>query len=40
LEREGAVRQRRLSPLGSIEVGAAPEVEEEEEPEEKLKEKE
>lgn len=40
LEREGAVRQRRLSPLGSIEVGAAPEVEEEEESEEKLKEKE
>ncbi len=40
LEREGAMRQRRLSPLGNIEIGAAAESDEEEESEEKLKEKE
>jgi DnaK suppressor protein len=35
LEREGALRQRRLGTLGSLESGAAVEVEEEEEVEEK-----
>jgi len=40
LEREGAVRQRRLSALGSMEHLTSAEPEEEEEPEEKLKEKE
>jgi len=40
LEREGALRQRRLGQLGSVDSAGAPEVEEEEEPEEKAKEKE
>ncbi len=40
LEREGALRQRRLGQLGSIDSAAVVEVEEEEEPEEKAKEKE
>jgi RNA polymerase-binding transcription factor DksA len=40
LEREGALRQRRLGQLGSVDSAAAPEVEEEEESEEKAKEKE
>jgi DnaK suppressor protein len=40
LEREGALRQRRLGQLGSVDSAAAPEVEEEDEPEEKAKEKE
>jgi RNA polymerase-binding transcription factor DksA len=35
LEREGALRQRRLGALGSLEGGASPEIEEEEEAEEK-----
>jgi RNA polymerase-binding transcription factor DksA len=40
LEREGALRQRRLGTLGSIDTAAVAEVEAEEEPEEKPKEKE
>lgn len=40
LEREGALRQRRLGQLGTVDAVGAPEVEEEEEPEEKPKEKE
>lgn len=40
LEREGALRQRRLGQLGTVDSLGAPEVEEEEEPEEKPKEKE
>jgi DnaK suppressor protein len=40
LEREGALRQRRLGQLGSIDSAAVTEAEEEEEPEEKAKEKE
>lgn len=40
LEREGALRQRRLGQLGSIDAVGAPEVEEDEESEEKPKEKE
>ena len=41
LEKEGALRQRRLGTLGTVEGGAVPEVEEEEEAEEKpVKEKE
>jgi RNA polymerase-binding transcription factor DksA len=40
LEREGALRARRLGQLGSIDSVGMPEVEEEEEPEEKVKEKE
>ena len=41
LEKEGALRQRRLGTLGTVESGAMPEVEEEEEAEEKpVKEKE
>lgn len=40
LEREGALRHRRLGQLGTIEAGSLPEVEEEEETEEKVKEKE
>ena len=40
LEREGALRQRRLGQLGSVDSAAVPEVEEEDEPEEKAKEKE
>ena len=41
LEKEGALRQRRLGQLGSVDTAAAPEVEEEEEQEEKpVKEKE
>lgn len=40
LEREGALRQRRLGQLGTIDAVGAPEVEEDEEPEEKAKEKE
>jgi hypothetical protein len=35
LEKEGALRQRRLGTLGSLEGGATPEVEEDEEAEEK-----
>jgi RNA polymerase-binding transcription factor DksA len=35
LEREGALRQRKLGTLGSLEAGAVPDVEEEEEAEEK-----
>ena len=40
LEREGALRQRRLGQLGTVDTVGAPEVEEEDEPEEKVKEKE
>ncbi|MEK7707726.1 MAG: TraR/DksA C4-type zinc finger protein [Verrucomicrobiota bacterium] len=40
LEREGALRQRRLGQLGSVDSAAAPEVEEDDETEEKTKEKE
>jgi DnaK suppressor protein len=40
LEREGALRQRRLGALGTVDAVGMPEVEEEEEPEEKAKEKE
>lgn len=40
LEREGALRQRRLGQLGSIDTAAVAEVEPDEEPEEKSKEKE
>ena len=40
LEREGALRQRRLGALGTVDTVGAPEVEEEEEAEEKPKEKE
>ena len=40
LEREGALRQRRLGALGTVDSVGVPEVEEEEEPEEKPKEKE
>jgi RNA polymerase-binding transcription factor DksA len=40
LEREGALRQRRLGQLGTVDSVGAPEVEEDEEPEEKVKEKE
>jgi len=40
LEREGALRQRRLGALGTVDSAGAPDVEEEEEPEEKPKEKE
>ena len=40
LEREGALRHRRLGALGTIDAAAVTEVEEEEEPEEKSKEKE
>lgn len=40
LEREGALRQRRLGQLGSIDTSAVPDVESEDEPEEKTKEKE
>jgi RNA polymerase-binding transcription factor DksA len=39
LEREGALRQRRLGTLGSIDTASVAEVEPEEEPEEKAKEK-
>ncbi|NJN06332.1 MAG: transcriptional regulator [Rhodobacteraceae bacterium] len=35
LEREGAVRQKRLGALGSLEGGSSPDTEEEDEPEEK-----
>jgi DnaK suppressor protein len=40
LERDGALRQRRLGQLGTVDAVGAPEVEEEDEPEEKAKEKE
>jgi DnaK suppressor protein len=40
LEREGALRQRRLGQLGTVDAVGAPEVEEDDEPEEKVKEKE
>lgn len=40
LEREGALRQRRLGQLGTVDSLGAPEVEEDDEPEEKVKEKE
>lgn len=40
LEREGALRQRRLGQLGSIDTSAVPDVEPDDEPEEKPKEKE
>jgi len=40
LEREGALRQRRLGQLGTVDAVGVAEVEEEEEPEEKVKEKE
>jgi len=40
LEREGALRQRRLGQLGTVDSVGAPEVEEDDEPEEKVKEKE
>src|SRR5437870_12718188 len=40
LEREGALRQRRLGALGTVDAVGLTEVEEEEEPEEKAKEKE
>jgi DnaK suppressor protein len=40
LEREGALRQRRLGALGTVDAVAGPEAEEEDEPEEKPKEKE
>lgn len=40
LEREGALRQRRLGQLGSIDTAAVTEVEPDDEPEEKTKEKE
>ena len=40
LEREGALRQRRLGQLGTVDAVGVAEVEEEEEPEEKAKEKE
>jgi len=40
LEKEGALRQRRLGQLGSVDSAATPEVEEDDEPEEKTKEKE
>ena len=40
LEREGALRQRRLGQLGTVDSAGAPEVEEDDEPEEKVKEKE
>jgi DnaK suppressor protein len=40
LERDGALRARRLGQLGSIDSVGVPEVEEDEEPEEKVKEKE
>lgn len=40
LERDGALRHRRLGALGTIDSAAVTEVEEEEEPEEKVKEKE
>ena len=40
LEREGALRQRRLGQLGTIDTSAVPDVEPEDEPEEKPKEKE
>jgi len=40
LEREGALRQRRLGALGTVDNAGVTEVEEEEEPEEKPKEKE
>jgi DnaK suppressor protein len=40
LEREGALRQRRLGQLGTVDAVSAPEVDDEEEPEEKAKEKE
>ena len=40
LERDGALRQRRLGTLGSIDTAAVPDVETDDEPEEKTKEKE
>lgn len=40
LEREGALRQRRLGQLGTVDAVGAPEAEEDDEPEEKVKEKE
>ena len=40
LERDGALRQRRLGTLGSIDTAAVPDVEPDDEPEEKPKEKE
>ena len=40
LERDGALRQRRLGQLGSIDTAAVPDVETDDEPEEKVKEKE
>lgn len=40
LERDGALRQRRLGQLGSIDTAAVPDVEPDDEPEEKTKEKE
>jgi len=40
LEREGALRSRRLGQLGTVDSVGGPEVEEEDEPEEKVKEKE
>ena len=40
LERDGALRQRRLGTLGSIDTAAVPDVEPDDEPEEKTKEKE
>src|SRR5437868_11573685 len=40
LEREGALRQRRLGALGTVDAVGMPETEEEDEPEEKPKEKE
>jgi len=40
LERDGALRQRRLGALGSIDTAAVPDVETDDEPEEKTKEKE
>jgi len=40
LERDGALRQRRLGQLGSIDTAAVPDVETDDEPEEKTKEKE
>ncbi len=40
LERDGALRQRRLGALGTVDAVGVTEVEEEEEPEEKPKEKE
>lgn len=40
LERDGALRQRRLGALGTVDAVGMPDVEEDDEPEEKLKEKE